>query len=629
MIQRMKKLTFLIFHKEYDSFLSELQKLGVVHIQRSSEPIDIDKGTLQVLEEQLKRVILVKDSYIKLLNVDPETLATGNLNGADQYVETAEDLAEALRTAQGNASKYTSEVEKLLPWGTFDKTIIEHLEDAGVKVNYHVASKKNFAKEFPEYIPNVVSEDEKHTYFVTFTQEGDVDNVGAQTVQLPAETLAEAQQLATNYAAEVESIWNQQQQEAQLHLADIIAYEKSLVNKISYQKAMLETGSAADGKVMVLEGWFPEEQEDEVDEFLKATDVYYDIREPNETDNVPVKFKNNRFAHMYERLTKMYGFPSYNEWDPTPIVAPFFTLFFAICMGDAGYGILITLYGLLDMSGKSKKVPILGEMLEGCGDMICSLGIATMIVGFFLGTFFGINIVEAGWIPADTVLGKILAFFQGNVPGTKYSIQMASAIVIGVFHICLAMVIKAALYTKKEGLSKHLSTWGWVILIIGGVITGVLALTGTLSQSATTIVLIVIGAVSALAIFFLNNVERFVKKPVAALIINPLAGLYDTYNMASGLMGDVLSYIRLYALCLAGGMLGGAFNMIGNMIWGDKTTWTCVFAILIYIVGHLFNLLMSAISAFVHPLRLNFVEYFKNSGYEGKGTGYKPFEMKQ
>ena len=629
MIQRMKKLTFLIFHKEYDSFLSELQKLGVVHIQKSSEPMDIDKGTLQVLEEQLKRVVQVKDSYIKLLNADTDVLAAGNPNGADQYVETAEDLANALRAAQDNASKYTSEVEKLLPWGTFDKTVIEHLEDAGVKVNYHVASKKNFSKEFPEYVSNVVSEDEKHTYFVTFTQEGDIDDVGAQTVQLPKETLAEAQQLATNYAAEVESLWNQQQQEAQLHLSDIIAYEKSLLNKISYQKAMLETGSAADGKVMVLEGWFPEEQEDEVDDFLKATDVYYDIREPNETDNVPVKFKNNRFAHMYERLTKMYGFPSYNEWDPTPIVAPFFTLFFAICMGDAGYGILITLYGLLDMSGKSKKVPILGEMLEGCGDMICSLGIATMIVGFFLGTFFGINIVEAGWIPADTVIGKILAFFQGNVPGTKYSIQMASAIVIGVFHICLAMVIKAALYTKKEGLSKHLSTWGWVILIIGGVITGVLALTGTLSQSATTIVLIVIGAVSALAIFFLNNVERFVKKPVAALIINPLAGLYDTYNMASGLMGDVLSYIRLYALCLAGGMLGGAFNMIGNMIWGDKTTWTCVFAILIYIIGHLFNLLMSAISAFVHPLRLNFVEYFKNSGYEGKGTGYKPFEMKQ
>ena len=629
MIQRMKKLTFLIFHKEYDSFLSELQKLGVVHIQKSSEPMDIDKGTLQVLEEQLKRVVQVKDSYIKLLNADTDVLAAGNPNGADQYVETAEDLANALRAAQDNASKYTSEVEKLLPWGTFDKTVIEHLEDAGVKVNYHVASKKNFSKEFPEYVSNVVSEDEKHTYFVTFTQEGDIDDVGAQTVQLPKETLAEAQQLATNYAAEVESLWNQQQQEAQLHLSDIIAYEKSLLNKISYQKAMLETGSAADGKVMVLEGWFPEEQEDEVDDFLKATDVYYDIREPNETDNVPVKFKNNRFAHMYERLTKMYGFPSYNEWDPTPIVAPFFTLFFAICMGDAGYGILITLYGLLDMSGKSKKVPILGEMLEGCGDMICSLGIATMIVGFFLGTFFGINIVEAGWIPADTVIGKILAFFQGNVPGTKYSIQMASAIVIGVFHICLAMVIKAALYTKKEGLSKHLSTWGWVILIIGGVITGVLALTGTLSQSATTIVLIVIGAVSALAIFFLNNVERFVKKPVAALIINPLAGLYDTYNMASGLMGDVLSYIRLYALCLAGGMLGGAFNMIGNMIWGDKTTWTCVFAVLIYIIGHLFNLLMSAISAFVHPLRLNFVEYFKNSGYEGKGTGYKPFEMKQ
>ena len=159
---------------------------------------------------------------------------------------------------------------------------------------------------------------------------------------------------------------------------------------------------------------------------------------------------------------------------------------------------------------------------------------------------------------------------------------------------------------------------------------GVLALTGTFNQQTTIIVLIAIGAISALAIYFLNNIDRLVSKPIAGLIVNPLAGLYDTYNKASGLMGDVLSYIRLYALCLAGGMLGGAFNMIGDMVRGDEGSILLLIpALLIYVIGHLFNLLMSAISAFVHPLRLNFVEYFKNSGYDGKGQAYNPFEVKK
>ena len=96
--------------------------------------------------------------------------------------------------------------------------------------------------------------------------------------------------------------------------------------------------------------------------------------------------------------------------------------------------------------------------------------------------------------------------------------------------------------------------------------------------------------------------------------------------MASGLLGDVLSYVRLYALCLAGGALGSAFNQIGDMVVEKAGVAFLWGAIIIYVIGHLLNLLLSAISAFVHPLRLNFVEYFKNSGYEGKGTGYAPLK---
>ena len=122
---------------------------------------------------------------------------------------------------------------------------------------------------------------------------------------------------------------------------------------------------------------------------------------------------------------------------------------------------------------------------------------------------------------------------------------------------------------------------------------------------------------SFLGIFIFN-------KPGRNPLLNMGAGLWDSYQMATGILGDVLSYIRLYALGLAGGMLGAAFNDLGKMVLGDNPTWQWLFFLLIVLLGHGLNFAMSCLGAFVHPLRLTFVEYFKNSGYEGKGTQYDP-----
>jgi V/A-type H+-transporting ATPase subunit I len=134
-------------------------------------------------------------------------------------------------------------------------------------------------------------------------------------------------------------------------------------------------------------------------------------------------------------------------------------------------------------------------------------------------------------------------------------------------------------------------------------------------------VFIAIGGLGALGIYILNDLRRNV-------LMNIGAGLWDTYNMASGLLGDILSYIRLFALGLAGGMLGQTFNSLALMVVEDQEGMGAIFAWigfgLIIIVGHVLNIAMSCLSAFVHPLRLTFVEYFKNAGYEGKGAAYNP-----
>ena len=256
-------------------------------------------------------------------------------------------------------------------------------------------------------------------------------------------------------------------------------------------------------------------------------------------------------------------------------------------------------------------------MFEGLGKLICALGVSTTVVGLLFGTFFGVDLTTVAWIPEG--VKNIMLTGDVNIGGANYALQMILAVCIGVFHICLAMVIKALLYTKRFGFKQNLGTWGWVLLIIGGLILAICAMCFNLPQTLTKLVLIGIAVVSALGIFIFNTPGR-----------NPLmnigSGLWNTYNMVTGLLGDVLSYIRLYALGLAGGMLGNAFNILGGLLLGDNPTWQFIPFVLIMLFGHTLNLLMSCLGAFVHPLRLTFVEYFKNSGYDGKGTAYNPLK---
>ena len=163
---------------------------------------------------------------------------------------------------------------------------------------------------------------------------------------------------------------------------------------------------------------------------------------------------------------------------------------------------------------------------------------------------------------------------------------------------------------------------GWLLIVGRGVI-GTLSFLSFIPAEVSKWAFIIVGGVAAIGIYLLNNLHRNV-------LVNVGAGLWDTYNMASGLLGDVLSYIRLFALGLAGGMLGQTFNNLALMLVEGQEGVALIFGWigfgLIILLGHTLNIAMSCLSAFVHPLRLTFVEYFKNAGYDGKGVEYKPFK---
>ena len=580
MITQMKKYTFLVFHREYEAFLEQLRDLGVVHVT--------EKAAGMADDAHLQELLSKADNARKLI-------AQG---APDQLLNEKAALEQRIAVTQ-------KEADKMAIWGDFSAERMEQLKAAGYTLRYFACPKKLFQEEWGI----VVAEQGAMVYFVQVNNENEAPE-GSQEQYLNAKSAADLQKdveglngLLVAQNARIE-LW------AKENIPVLENDLKQLQEQIDWKRVTLNTDSEADGSLKILEGFCPIDQVPALDAVLEKQEVYYQAEDPTTEDNTPIKLRNNKFTQLFESLTGMYGWPNYGEFDPTPILAPFFLLFFAMCMGDCGYGILLMIIGVLIAK---KKLNI--EMFDGLGPIITVLGVGTTVVGFFLGTFMGIDLYNAEWMPQ--ALKSVM--IKGEVMG--YDIQMVLALCIGVFHICLAMVVKAICYTKQFGFKENIATWGWTLLIVGGLLVAILGMT-VLPAAVFKWAIIAVGIVSALAIYIFNTPGR---NP----LINIGAGLWDTYNMATGILGDVLSYIRLYALGLAGGMLGAAFNNLGLMVMGGSTegaTWQWLPFVLILVLGHVLNLAMSALGAFVHPLRLSFVEYFKNAGYEGKGTLYKPFK---
>ena len=591
MITQMKKYTFLVFHREYEAFLEQLREVGVVHITEKAAGMADDAHLQELLAKaENTRKIIAQGA--------PDQLLTEKVNLEQRIASTKK------------------EADRMAIWGDFSAERLEQLKTAGYTLRYFSCAKKLFQDEWGI----VVAEDGATVYFVHVSKTSEPSELlntvleFCQEQQLNSKSAAELHKdveglngLLVAQNARIE-LW------AKENIPALEAELKELQQQIDWKRVTLNTETECDGALKLLEGFCPIDQVSALQEMLTKQDVYYQEEDPTAEDNTPIKLRNNKFTQLFESLTGMYGWPNYGEFDPTPILAPFFLLFFAMCMGDCGYGILLMIIGMLIAK---KRLNI--AMFDGLGPIITVLGVGTTIVGFFLGTFMGIDLYAAEWVPQ--ALKNVMIKGNLELAGSSYDIQMVLALCIGVFHICLAMVVKAICYTKQFGFKENIATWGWTLLIVGGLLVAILGMT-VLPAAVFKGAIIAVGTVSALAIYIFNTPGR---NP----LINIGAGLWDTYNMATGILGDVLSYIRLYALGLAGGMLGAAFNNLGLMVMGGSTegaTWQWLPFVLILVLGHVLNLAMSALGAFVHPLRLSFVEYFKNAGYEGKGTLYKPFK---
>lgn len=603
MISPMTKYSFILLSGQTEEFLSKIQDLGVIDITRSVKPVDEKSEALLSEADTVKKALAVLNSC----DAEPEKGFRFDGDPVEAALKAQADVEE-LKNELSSAKK---ELSARKPWGQFSTEAIGRLEAQGLKIRFYSCQKKKFDPAWTEIQPlQVVSETDTTVFFVTVAPV-------SEEYSFPIEPMAAPEGSVNEMELTIKDLETKLSERKKLlgNLKGCIGELRQRYNEklgaLDLYLAESATEMAADSHLAVVTGFAPTEDDKRLCDAFDALGIYY-IHEPaTKEDNPPIKLHNNWFAKNFEVLTGMYGMPVYDEFDPTPVLGPFFMLFFAMCMGDAGYGIvlmLIALFMKLKMQGTS-----LGKMYR----LIGFLGGMTFFVGLFLGTFFGMSILEASWTPEWLKALCVDGWFpEGKIAG--FPVQMVLAVAIGVLHICLAMIIKTINYTKRFGFSKTVSTWGWTTLIVGGIIVIALGMTEILSEVAFKWVIIALAAVSSLAIFVFNTPGR---NP----LVNIGSGLWDTYNLVTGLMGDVLSYIRLYALGLAGGMLGNAFNIMGTMILDipvPGVNW--VFCIVILIFGHVLNLAMSCLGAFVHPLRLTFVEYFKNSGYEGTGLKYNP-----
>ena len=615
MVDKMIKYSFILLSGETEGFLEKLQELGVVDVTRSVKPIDDYSASVLSSVSFAKNIIekLEMIDYSKEEDKKAIEMAYAKTIVEKDMVAGASKALADLKDLEAERDAAEKEVKARRPWGDFDRTRLQQLETLGYAVRYYIAPKKKFDQGWAELYPlEVIHEDADNVWFVTVSHKDQEYNLPLEQTQAPQDSWKEAQArvdaLKDKIVTTKGTILRYKENIAQMTRN----YETELAELDLYlAKASCE--SAAENALSIVVGFAPVENEDKLTQAFNASGVYYFKEDATVEDNPPIRLKNNWFARQFEVFTGMYGMPTYNEFDPTSVLAPFYLLFFAMCMGDAGYGIVLMLFGLALNRGWVKI-----GMFDGLGTIISILGAGTLVVGAALGTFFGmpiLNLIEPG-----TGLAGYYEFVGGNIatPMGELPFQMLLALGIGIFHICLAMVIKAVGYTQRLGFKENIATWGWVLLIVGGLIVALLGVGSILSAAAIKWAIIVIGVLSALAIYIFNTPGR---NP----LMNVGAGLWDTYNMATGILGDVLSYIRLFALGLAGGMLGAAFNDLALMVKGDGIiTW--IPFILILLFGHVLNVLMSALGSFVHPLRLTFVEYFKNAGYEGKGSKYNPLK---
>lgn len=602
MIVKMSKYAFMVYHKEYDTFLSTLRELGVVHIKATKSVTDYDN--LQALLAERKRVNTLM-RYFKGLQADGnEELAPArdlDKKAGLKLLDKIEELQEKRVQLIASRQSLEKDIAYMEIWGEFSYQNINRLKRAGYEVTFFTCPTSKYEPVWGEqYNAFLINNYQSVTYFVTVTKEGTPIDIDAERPKMPSLGL---DKLRKKYVQRLEDIKNLDEELKRRAIDDyrtLQEFDRHLLDEFNLANALIQTDKQAGDKLMLLEGWVPEDKAPALEKELEKQGYFFQQLEIEDGDKVPIKLKNNKFTRLYEPITKMFSLPNYAELDPTPFFAPFFMLFFGMCFGDGGYGLLV----IIACAIAKRKVK---DDFKPYLTLFQYLGLAALIVGTLTGSFFGVSLAD---IPA---LSKVKNYFLNS------DNLMTLSIIIGLVQIIFGKAVAAYKTKLQKGVKHSIAPFAWVFVIISLACAFGLPMLNVHLPAAVITFFYVIAGLGLIVAYVYNT-------PGKNIFLNFGTGLWNTYNMASGLLGDTLSYIRLFAIGLTGAILGGVFNTLAiTMTDGLNIVFRVICMLLILLVGHSINIALCTISSLVHPLRLIFVEYYKNAEFEGGGKAYEPF----
>ena len=639
-IVKMNKFTLLTFESKKEKLLHRLQGFSNVEfINLQDENIIENNEAFQSLskdevdsniakyEEDLSKAKMTLDfltsympkkSGLKALEDDKENLtideleeAVKNINWDEIYAKVKEKEDE-LHSIESKITKLEGEIEVLTPWQALDISFeaLNELETVSsfigsISKQYEEQLAETLGTEYVEIISRgnndtnilVVSLNERRDEVLNILRGFGFSSFKSELNEVPKVAI-------TNYAHEIEEL----KSKTFFVKEEVASFEEDykkmklvydyLMNAVLRYKA--SNNFLRTTNTVTIQGWCEVEKNDELQNICKEVlnDEYYisfeEVKE-EEVEAVPVKLKNGLLSKTFESVTEMYSLPKYNELDPTPLLVPFYLIFFGMMVADVGYG--LTMFAVAFCAIKFLK---LDKKNQDFARFFLYLSIPTTIIGLIYGSFFGDAVKIPGLIS----------------PTEDVNTLLVASLVFGVVQIFFGLGIKAyALIKSGKPKDALYDSGSWLITLIS---IGLLAGSIMLGWSPIIKYISIAGMAVGMIIIVLTGGRT--EKTKGAQIGQ---GLYALYGITS-YIGDLVSYTRLMALGLAGGCIASALNLLMQSLTGF---WVILIPV-VFILAHVFNLLLSLLGAYVHTARLQYVEYFSKF-YEGGGKAFTPFKASE
>ncbi|MEO1050590.1 MAG: V-type ATPase 116kDa subunit family protein [Bacteroidota bacterium] len=601
-----KKIELLIFHRERDHITSMLQELGVLHLELDMQLSNESIEAIELKKKRLERALETLDSHIKRNGRN-----TKQTSSEAKSIEDVTDEILNLRHQQETDNQAREVIRKnklkLLPWGNFDLNKLAKLRAKGVNLHFFIAKKKEFRNhDFGDLAYTEINHIQDQVYFVVASH-GATPTLPFESVELPKISLQETLDRESELDASSIQLDDQigQYIPYRLQLSQQLRF---IENQWMYLIANSSYEEMAEGAILSLSGWFPAPMEERLLFYLKKENVTYAISDAEPSDQVPVLLKNPKYPKFFEPITRIFQLPNYYELDLTPFIAVFYPILFAYCLGDAGYGLILLIaavVGAFTFLKTSRGMAILGIIL----------GVMTTVMGVIKsGSIFGLPLAGEDANPLFSFLAEYIL-----IPDDRefWLNAFNVALMIGVVQILSGIMISIYNKVRYHSMVAALPQVGKLFMVTSLIWIFLADMQGVAVLAPLPIVRQLILVTGVLLVLFFHDMKK-------SIVGRTASGILPLFFIVTGILGDVLSYVRLFALGVASSVLGLVVNQIGmGMING--AWWGFILAIVFLLIGHGLNFALATLGAFVHPLRLTFVEFYNNAQFEGGGVEYKPF----